>query len=96
MLERVQRVAVKLIFGFKLSYKTILERSKLERLTDRRERMCLNFASKALQHPRFRGWFKRADTPGRPQFREAIARRQQLDKAAIPYFTRLLNKFNRK
>ena len=96
MIERVQRVAVKLIFGFKLSYRTILEKSKLERLTDRRERMCLNFASKALQHPRFRGWFKRADTPGRAQFCEAITRRRLLAKSSIPYLTRLLNQHNSK
>ena len=96
MIERVQRVAVKLIYGFKLSYSRILEKSKLEKLTDRRERMCLNFASKALKHPRFRGWFKRIDGPGRAQYCEAITRRKQLEKSSIPYMTRLLNQHNKK
>ena len=93
-IERVQRVAVKIIYGFKLSYNKILERNKLEKLTDRRERMCLNFASKALQHPRFRGWFKRIDAPGKAQYHEAVTRRKLLGKSSIPYMTRLLNQYN--
>ncbi len=93
-LERVQRVALKLIFGFKLSYRRILEMSKLERLEQRRERMCLNFAGKALRHPRFRDWFKRKDGPGRAQFWEAITRKKRLEKSPIPYLTKLLNAHN--
>ena len=93
-LERVQRVALKLIYGTKLSYRKILDKSNVENLAERRERMCLKFASKALQHQKFRDWFRRKAGPGRAQYYEAITRKKLLGKTPIPYLTRLLNAHN--
>ena len=71
-IERVQRVAVKLIFGFGISYRKILKNNNLERLVDRRERLCLNFARKAIKHKKFQGWFKRKSGPGRAEYCETV------------------------
>ena len=93
-IERVQRVAFKLIYGFGISFNKILLNNKLERLTDRREKLCLNFAKKALRHEKFKSWFKKKSGPGRAQYCEAISRRKQLAKSPVPYFTRILNSNN--
>ena len=94
-LERVQKVALRLIFGFGLSYRKILEKNNLERLADRRERLCLNFAKKATKHVKFKGWFKQSSgTIGKASYCETVARRKKLLKSPIPYLTRLLNKNN--
>ena len=45
-LERVQRIAVKLIYGNMEGYSKILDKLKMEKLVDRRQRLCLNFAKK--------------------------------------------------
>ena len=50
MLERVQRIAIHIIYGKKLSYKESCKNFKIEKLTDRRERLCTNFENKALKH----------------------------------------------
>merc|ERR1712237_41192 len=57
-LERVQRVALKLIFGQLKSYRVILAENKLQTLKQRRAAQCLNFGRKALQHNKFKQWFK--------------------------------------
>ena len=96
MIERVQRVAVKLIYGYGQSYDKILEKNKLEKLEDRREGLCLNFASKAAKHHKLKSWFKRKEGPGRAQYCEALTRKRQLWRSPLPYFTRLLNENNSK
>ena len=93
-LERVQRIAARLIFGFSLSYRKILAGNNLERLSDRRERLCLNFAKKAVKHVKFRDWFKQSNSTGRVKYCDTVARKKQLWKSPILYLTRLLNKNN--
>ena len=67
-LERVQKVAVKLIYGFDLPYRKILAKNNLERLEDRRKRLCLNFAKKAVKHRKFKDWFKKSSDTGRTKY----------------------------
>ena len=50
-LERVQRVALSLIYGRNLTYEKLLALSKVERLETRREILSLNFARKAVKYP---------------------------------------------
>ena len=53
-LERVQKVALRLIYGRNFSYKKVLTLSKLCTLEERREKLSLQFAKKATKHPKFK------------------------------------------
>ena len=60
-IERLQMHATKIIYGWCVSYATVLEKKKeaLEKLSDRRQRLVDQFAKKCLDHPRFsREWFQ--------------------------------------
>ena len=96
-LERVQKVALRLIYGRIVSYTELLKIAKLGTLAKRREKLCLEFAKKAAQHPKFKNWFKQ-ENPGQPLMRakyaETLSRHKRLQKSLIPYFTKLLNKEN--
>ena len=94
-LERIQRVALKTIFGHRKSYRTILEDNKLQTLRERRQTLSLNFAKKALKHKKFKQWFKALQAGGsKVKFAEPRARYKRLAKAPIPFLTNLLNKYN--
>ena len=94
-LERVQRVALKLIFGHHKSYRTILAENKLQTLKRRRTALTLKFAKKALKHQKFRQWFKALEAEGKmAQYAKPQARCKRLMKSPIPYMTELLNQFN--
>ena len=56
-LERIQMQALKVIFGWDLSYAKLLERSGVERLADRRETSFLKLAKKMSENRRFSSWF---------------------------------------
>ena len=45
-IERVQKVVLHIIYGNKLSYRKLCKKFKLEILSQRRERLCVNFAKK--------------------------------------------------
>ena len=52
-LEGLQRLASKIIYGFETSYRKAMKLSGLEPLLDRREKICLSFAKKCSQNPRY-------------------------------------------
>ena len=56
-LERLQRLCVRLIFGWEKSYATLLAENHLESLSKRRTGMCPNFALKCTEHDTFNSWF---------------------------------------
>ena len=58
-LERVQGQALKVIFGWKHSYRELLAKSGLERLETRREARFIKLAEKMSESPRFSTWFPR-------------------------------------
>ena len=55
--ERLQRQCLKIIYGFHLSYATVLEMSGLERLSDRRKKASEKFARKCAASEQFGHWF---------------------------------------
>ena len=77
------------------NYQNALEISNLENLDCRRENLCLKFAKRASEHPKFRYWFKlKPKLPTRlvqGQYCNPIARTDRLMKGPISYLTRLLN-----
>ena len=93
-LEFVQKVVLRLIYGRNKSYAKLLLEAKVENLQQRRERLCLKFAQKALKHPKFSNWFKQENL-GQPnskaKYVECVTRHKRLNNSPIPYFTRLLN-----
>ena len=96
-MEQVQKVTLRLIYGRILSYTKLLKIEKLDTLANKSEKLCLNFAKKAAQHPKFKNWFKQIN-PGQPligaKYAESISRHKRLLKSLIPYFTKLLKKNN--
>ena len=97
-IERVQKIAVHIIYGKRMSYRQSCEKYKLENLNVRRERLCLKFAKKALQHDKFRNWFMKenGNVGSNKSFAETKSRLSRLQKSPIPYLTRLLNSNNGK
>ena len=96
-LERCQRTALKTIFGFDKSYRSLLEETQLERLEDRRESLTKGFALKAYTNPRFSNeWF-----PSKQGHEHDTRLKQPLGtkrfncyrfrNAPIPTMTRMLN-----
>ena len=77
--------------------KKLLHISNLNTLTVRREKLNLQFAKKAVKHPRFKRWFK-CTNPDQPiekaHYATVTSRNMRLLKTPIPYFTKLLNSNN--
>ena len=55
-LERIQKTALHIILGEE--YKCALEMSGLDKLTERRGKIYLTFAMRAVKHSKFSNWFK--------------------------------------
>ena len=93
-LERLQARALKAIFGYEYSYRSLLELTELKTLHARREARALAFAQKCTAG-RFKTWFPRCE--GRRSARlatiyhESFARCQRLRNSPVHYMRRLLN-----
>ena len=97
-LDRCQRVAMAAIVGhWAPSLTEQLSELGLERLNDRRDRLCARFAVATIAKSRHKDIFKVANTnnprPGKRsrKFVEPRARTAFYRKSAVPYLTRLLN-----
>ena len=95
-IERVQKVALKIILGERYSsYYEALELTGLESLKSRRKKVCLNFAKKCLKSDFTCDMFQENKQPfnirNHQKFLVLFARIERLAKLAIPYMTRLLN-----
>ena len=96
IIERLQMQTLKTIFGFELSYRECIEKSGLERLDTRRERLVKNFAIKTSENPRWSNWFPLQKSPTydlrRPKkFREEFAAKERLRISPIFAMRRILN-----
>ena len=96
-MEKIKKIALRLIFGRLKTYKQLLEEAKIDTLETRREKLCLKFAKKAIKHKQFKNWFLQAN-PGshteKPRYYKCIANTKRLLNSPIPYLTYLLNKSN--
>ena len=93
-IERVQKIAIHIIYSKTMSYRESCDKLKLEKLNVRRERLCLNFAKKAVTHDIFKDWFVPVPTVSsvKIEFVETKSRGKRLMNSPIPYLTRLPNK----
>ena len=93
-LERVQKVALAIIFGHK-SYENILSKYKIESLHDRRITLIRKFAKKTSKSTIFSSWFNKKtqvkNTRNRLKYFEVPARTDRWKKSPIPHMKKLLN-----
>ena len=98
-IERVQKSALSIILGPSyICYKNALEKTKMERLDQRRTKLSLSFAKKAVKHPQHSSWFSLQKTDRqtntrsvKPLCKPVQARTQRLSKSPIVFLTNLLN-----
>jgi hypothetical protein len=94
-IENLQSRALKIIYGFNESYATLLERSGIERLSERRVTTTDRFAQKTAANTRFAGWFE--PNPNRKsnriglKYKEPMRRLERTRQNPIDYMTRRLN-----
>lgn len=96
-IERVQKRALKIIYGYNYTYGDLLRNFGIESLADRRQQMCLHLGKQILKNPVHRMML--------PPTRESISGRHtrnmkmlqpfccsaRLRKSAVPHMTTLLN-----
>ena len=101
-LERLQRVALKSIYGLDKSYKFCLQESLLPRLDERRQELFEAFAEKMSESPLFAAtWFpeknvSKYDLRRQNKYVEEFAHCEHLQKAPICAMRRLLNDKHKK
>ena len=102
-LEKIQKTCLKSILGDSyVDYSAAMEMCGLETLANRRERRCLDFALKAVKHPRNKRMFPLNQVQSDYDIRERekyvvnFARTSAYQTSAIPYCQRLLNDYTKK
>ena len=96
-LERVQKVACKVILDSEYTdYEAALEILSLEKLSDRRDQLCLRFAKKCLKFDQTKDMFplnppNLCNTRDGEKFRVKFASKDRLLTSSIPQLQRLLN-----
>ena len=102
-LENIQKTCLKIILGDSfVSYSAALEMCGLETLYDRRQKRCLNFALKCLEHPKNQRLFPLNSKDSQHILREKekfvvnFARTSAYQESTIPFCQNLLNKHSTK
>ena len=97
-LEKIQKTCLKVILGdLYIDYPAALEMCGLETLASCRPERCLNFALKAVKHPKNRRLFPpnlvntEHTVKRREKFAVNFARTDAYQKSAIPFCQKLLN-----
>ena len=98
-IERVQKVCLKIILkGRYESYSQALETTDLTTLSQRRKKLCLNFARKCVENEKTQHMFPlnasshSMSKRNEEKFQVQHSRTARLGNSAIPYLQRLLNK----
>lgn len=94
-LERLQAMALKAIYGYDHSYRSLLSLSGIVPLKMRRDERGDRFAQRCLQNPRFSTWFPRHEpmrlTRNPLMFEEFKARTKRLFNSPLYHLRRRLN-----
>jgi hypothetical protein len=97
-LERIQKTFLHILLGEQYrSYTSALKITGLQKLSERRSKLCLSFSRKSLKHTKFSKWFKvnTKQTKTRqvqPKFCDVIRRTEMFGNSPLSYLTGLLNK----
>ena len=95
-IERVQKAALHIILGQEYQgYSGALQKCNLEKLADRRVKLCKTFATKTAKNPKF-NWFKKNKSETntrikRPVYKPVYCKTKRFENSPISYLTRLLN-----
>ena len=104
-IERVQKCAFYTIMGEDfVNYNHAVEYLNSETLSDRRLKLCLNFAKRAEKHPKYHNWFSEEDEYIRPvpntrsdknaiktKYKVVPTRTDRFKNSPIPYLTDMIN-----
>ena len=95
-LEDLQARALKVIYGWNMSYRKILEISGQETLENRRKNTFDRFAQKTLKNPRYKDWFPLVhdsghDTRNECTFLEEFAKTERYKNSPVFLMRRRLN-----
>ena len=97
-MERVQKSAVKIILGSNyIGYEKSLANLGIEKLSDRREQLCLNFAKKCVKNPKPTHMFPQnikkhnMETRIHEEFKVYHAQTERFRKPSIIYMQNLIN-----
>ena len=96
LLDRLQRQALKVIYGKDYTYTEMREKAGVTTLWQRRIEMSDKFAAKCLTNPRFRVWFPlreagRRVSRGAEKYHEEFARCKRLFNSPLFFMRRRLN-----
>ena len=100
-LERIQRQALRIIYGWGIDIPTLMEAKGINTLEERREKAILSFALKNEHKEKFgKGWFKPAPQANmqvrgttRDKYKIPFCRTDRLANNPIIYMTRVLNEY---
>ena len=104
-IERVQKCALHVILGDEyVSYDSAASFLSVERLSDRRPKLCLNLARRAEKNPKYQNWFSPAEievdvppntrsdkTSKLTKYKPVPHRTDRYRRSPLPYLTDLLN-----
>ena len=95
-IERVQKSAVKIMMGQKYDeYDEALKYLNLEKLSERRQKLCLSFAKKCIKHEKAKQLFPLNNhikhLRNNERFKVNFASSERYKKSSIPYMQNLLN-----
>ena len=98
--EKLQLRAMKIIYGFRVSYRTVLEMTSLQTLQERRDERIRKFAVKTAANPRFaERWFPKNPPPAhnirKPKiYHEENSRTTRLYNSPLFTMRRILNQIH--
>ena len=100
-LERVQKAAFSIILGeHYVDYENALETLESDLLSERRYKLCLNFAKKCLKHPKYKHWFCENDKvttiktrSEKTELKNVETRTKRYENSPLPYLTEILNMY---
>ena len=95
-LERIQKTVLHIILGDEyISYSNALKETGLIKQSDRRKKLSITFAKRALRSHKFSNWVRPNPKVGgrtvQPQFCPAVAKTERFKKALIGELIKLLN-----
>ena len=103
-IERVQKCALNVILGDSYeSYDSAVDSLEVEKLSERRRKLCLNFALRAEKSTKYQNWFCPTEVTQGPNTRSdkmknkytpVPHRTDRYLRSPIPYLTNLLNEYH--
>ena len=101
-IERIQKTFLHITLGNRYqSYKSAIKLTGLQKLSDRRRKLCLTFAKKAQKHKKFTRWFKPNTKKTitrltQPKFCNVYSRLDRYERSPLSHLTEILNQYHSK